>query len=222
VSEAEDVTPFVNNRMESIAEDNDNADTDAIKTDDGESSLNFSESNSVTLSADGGDSRYHLSSVDMDSKELVIDTNGDEVEIAVAQDLSLDNAKIRVTGNGTVRLYVGDDLTLQSGSNVTVPDERAEGMWVYGTGGTDVSMEGDQSNRIRFVGVVYATGKTDFDVKHMDLYGGVIAGEMDIGNGGSIHYDAALQSAKTLPTGAAVPRVTYLHVSETEIRVEND
>ncbi|WP_430505040.1 DUF7289 family protein [Haloparvum sp. PAK95] len=223
VEEANDVTPFVNNRLDSLAEDNDNAKTSAIDTSSGDSYLNFSGSDSVTLSADDG-TRYHLNKIDADSKEIVIDTNGEEVEIAVSGGISLDGSTIRVEGDGVVRFYLDDDLSLSSGAEVTVPDERSEGMWMYGTTNTDVSMEGSSSeeNHIRFVGVVYATGQSDFDVKHMDLYGGVIAGDMDVGNGGSIHYDEALETAQTLPTDAAVPRVTYLHISTTEIRVEND
>ncbi|MGZ0745674.1 DUF7289 family protein [Haloparvum sp. AD34] len=221
VEEANDVTPFVNNRLDSLAEDNNNTNTDAIYTSSGDSYLNFSGTDSVTLSAADGN-RYYLNKIDADNKEIVIDTKGEEVEIAVSNGISLDSSTIRVEGSGVVRFYLDNDLSLSSGAKVTVPDERSEGMWMYGTTNMDVSMEGDSGNELRFVGVVYATGQSNFDVKHMDLYGGVIAGDMDVGNGGSIHYDEALETAQTLPTDAAVPRVTYLHISTTEIRVEND
>jgi len=221
VEEATDVTPFVNNRLDSIAEDNDNANTSAIDTSSGDSYLNFSGSDPVTLSADDGD-RYYLTKIDADGEEIVIDTNGEEVEIAVSNGISLDNSTIRVKGNGVVRFYLDDDLSLSSGAKVTVPDEQSERLWMYGTKNTDISMEGDSGKQLRFVGVIYATEQSGFDVKHMDLYGGVIAGDMDVGNGGSVHYDEDLETAQTLPTDAEVPRVTYLHISTTEIRVENE
>ncbi|MFB6235071.1 MAG: hypothetical protein ABEH81_11405 [Halopenitus sp.] len=221
VEAAADITPFVNNRLDSIAEDNHNANTTAIDTSSGDSYLNFSGGDSVTLSADDGD-KYYLNKIDADDKEIIIDTNGQEVEIAVPNGISLDNSTIRVKDGGVVRFYLDNDLSLSSGAKVTVPEERSNGMWMYGTKNTDVSMEGDSGKELRFVGVIYATEQSGFDVKHMDLYGGVIAGDMDVGNGGSIHYDEALETAQTLPTGAQVPRVTYLHISTTEIRVENE
>lgn len=221
VSAAADLTPFVNNRLDSIAEDNHNVNTSAIDTSSGDSYLDFSGGDSVTLSADDGD-KYHLTEINADDKEIVIDTKGEEVEIAVSNGVSLDNTTIRVENGGVARFYLDDDLSLSAGAKVTVPDERSEGMWMYGTEDTDISMEGDSGKQLRFVGVVYATEQSGFDVKHMDLYGGVIAGDMDVGNGGSVHYDEALETAQTLPTDARVPRLTYLHISTTEIRIEDE
>lgn len=215
VSEAEDMSGFVRNRLDSLEAENDNAASTGIRNEDGEHYFNFSDDDTAVISDDG--TRYYLDGVDADGKEVVIRTDK-KVEIAVGDNFDLSNTKIRVDGNGTVRFYIQDDISLASGSNVTVPGQRSTSMWMYGTKNTDISIEGDS----RFVGVVYATGQSGFTIKKSEVYGGIIAGEMEVGNGGSIHYDAALKTARTLPTDATVPRVTYLHISTTEISVEND
>jgi hypothetical protein len=220
VTEARDISQFVLNRIDSSEDENDNGDTTAIDGD----RLNFSGGDTVTLDHDDGD-RFYLKEIDMaDPKKLVVQTRGDQVEIAVGSDFTLDNADVQVKGTGTVRLYVSDDVSLDDGTNVSVPGKRSRQFWLYGTPDTDIDMEGSSSSPIRFVGVIYVTGDSgnDFDVQHMDLYGGVIAGEMDIGTGGAIHYDAGLRNAKTLPANANIPRVKYLHISISEIRVEDD
>ncbi|MXR41405.1 hypothetical protein GRX01_08650 [Halobaculum sp. WSA2] len=220
VAAGDDLSPFVRSRIEAIEADNDNANTSAITESGGEYSIDFGGDDTATLSGDDG-TEYYLSDIDMSSgEELVIDTAGaSEVEIVVGQDVSLVGTEIRIEGSGIVRFYVADDIALD-GANVSVPDERSRQHWMYGTGNTDV----DISDGSRFVGVLYVTGddgNNDFTIKQSDVFGGVVAGEMDIQNGGTVHYDQALRIEQVVPVDADIPRITYLHVSITEIEVDD-
>lgn len=220
VAPGNDLSPFVRSRLGAIESDNDNGDEPSIVENDGDPALQFDASDTATLSGDNG-TEYYLSSVDMGSgEELVIDTAGaSEVEIAVGQSVSLDGTKIRVEGGGVVRFYVTDDVDLD-GANVSVPDERSRQLWLYGTRNSAVDISGGS----RFVGVLYVTGdggNNDFSIQQSEVYGGVVAGEMDVGNGGTIHYDQALGVEQVVPADADIPRVTYLHVSVTEVEVED-
>ncbi|WP_435066294.1 DUF7289 family protein [Halobaculum sp. EA56] len=222
VEAGEDLSPYVESRLVALEADNDNGATDAIVDDGGDPVLNFSGTgDTVELSSADG-TEYYLSGIDMgDDEELVVDTgSGSEVQIAVGDDVSLDGTKIRVEGDGVVRFFVADDVTLD-GANVSVPGDRSGQLWMYGTEASDVTISGGS----RFVGVLYVTGDGDdneFSIKQSDVYGGVVAGEMDVQNGGTVHYDMSLSTEQTIPVDADVPRITYLHVSITEIEVSDD
>lgn len=206
---------LLDNKLGEIETTNNNAGTSAIESEQ----LNFT-SGSVTLT----DGQYYLDSIDAQSGEKIVLETGtsDEIEIAVANSLQLDDAKIAVKGNGTVRFYVGDDIQVKDGANVTVPDQRSTGLWVYGDpGDSSITIEGDNSDDTRFVGVIYIPSSDDGDVsiKHAEVYGAVAGGDMDIQNGATVHYDSALETRNPLPPDAVPLRITYLHVSTTEIEV---
>ncbi|SHH32089.1 DUF7289 family protein [Halobaculum gomorrense] len=214
VEAADPVDSFTRTRISELRSSNDNDDTSAISGD----RLNDSGS-TVTLSA----GQYFLSGIDMNGETLVVDTADGLVEIAVEEDLSLDDASITVQGGGTVRFYVGDDISVASGSNVSVPGERSTGAWFYGTDDTGTVISGSQGDTTRFVGVLYApSASNDVSVRHADVYGGLVAGEVDIETGGAVHYDQSLSTRTPLPADANVPRITYLHISVTEISVSED
>lgn len=103
---------------------------------------------------------------------------------------------------------------------VETPDDNSRQLWIYGTGEMDFTMEANQGNPIRFVGVVYApNSQSSFSLKHAELYGSVAAGQIDIQNGGEIHYDRDLATRDPLHGLADAPTVTYLHVSVTPLNI---
>lgn len=217
VETAESVDRFTRSRIDAIADDNDNDGTSAI--DNGR--LNFTDG-TATLS---GSKDYYLDEIDMDSgRKLVVDTgDGGETEIAIGDDLQMAGANITVEGNGTVRLYVGDDVSIQGASSVYVPDDRSQGLWLYGTDDTDVDLSGNNNDPARFVGILYtpSTDNGGVSLERADVYGGVVGGELSISTGGSVHYDASLATRNPIPQNADVAHVTYLHVSVVEVEVED-
>lgn len=214
VDGAEPRNQLVDDKLAAIASNNDNDGTDAVESEQ----LNYTDG-SVTL--DQGD--YYLKSIDAESgEEIVLETNGGEMEVAVDESVELDDAKMSVKGGGTVRFYVGDDIQISGGSNVTVPDERSTGLWIYGDpGDSSITIEGDGGDRTRFVGVIYTPSTDDGEVsiKHAEVFGAVVGGDLDIENGATVHYDASLQSISPLPDDANTIRITYLHVSTSEIEI---
>ena len=208
---------FVNDEVSSLEADNDNDATTAVE----DERLNFT-GGSVTVSA----GEYYLEEIDASNdQQIVLDTGGGTVEVAIGSSMTLDPADVRVVGGGVARIYVADDIQVKGGSNVSVPDQRSTGLWVYGEpDDSSITIEGSGGDPTRFVGVVYVPGSDDGDVsiEHAEVYGAVVGGDMDIQNGGTVHYDAGLADESPLPSGATVPTVTYLHVSVTEVSVEGE
>jgi hypothetical protein len=214
VDGASSVDGYVENKIDTLEDNNDNAGTPA----DGES-VTFT-SGTATLTA--GD--YYIDGPDMDGDELTLDTSGGDIDIAIDGDLHLDNAaRIDVTGDGVVRIYLGDDFDLDTGSEVHVPDENSKQLWLYGSDDLDATMEASSGNPVRFVGVIYAPNDEDTSasLQHGDAYGAMIAAEVEIGSGGTVHYDRALRQETVIPTNEDVPRVTYLHVSVSRVELES-
>ncbi|MFB6125901.1 MAG: hypothetical protein ABEJ79_01175 [Halolamina sp.] len=217
VDAAEPKSGFVNQKVSSFSNDNDNDATTAVD----DERLNFT-GGSVTVPS----GEYYLEKIDAsNSKDIVLDTSGGPVELALGNSMQLDPANITVTGGDVARIYVADDIQVKGGSNVSVPGQRSTGLWVYGEpDDSSITIEGSSGDPTRFVGVVYVPGTDDGDVsiKHAEVYGAVVGGSMDIQNGGVVHYDAALADESPLPAGANVPTVTYLHLSVTEVQVEDE
>lgn len=215
VGSADSVDPLVDQRLSTLKSSNDNGATGAINSND---RLDFNNGSPVTLP----DGKYYLEKIDMTgSEKLVIDTNGNQTEIAVGNSISLDDsANITVKGGGTVRIYVGDDIDLQKETSVYVPDDNSQQMWFYGTSDATVDIQGAQSTPIEFVGVIYApSADSDATVKHANVYGGVIAGKVTIDTGGAVHFDQNLQSVSPIPGAGAIPQLTYLHISANPVNV---
>jgi len=204
----------VRSKVDDLAGDNDNSGTSAIDGSD-----QFS-GGSVTLSGPGD---YYLNKIDANGKTIVFDTNGDTITVGVENSISLKDVDIDVQDGGTVRLYVKDDVDIQSGVTVSVPGDVSKRFWIYGTHGTTFDAQANQANPSSIVGVFYAPGtgdnSADVSMKHTELYGGVVAGDVDIETGGAVHYDEALREEEPFPIAGSVPRVTYLHVSVNRVNV---
>jgi len=215
VDGATTVDGYVENKIETIENDNDNAGTPA----DGES-VDFGADDSATLTA--GD--YYLDDLEMENQDLTLDTTGGNVEIALGDGLEMeDGANITVVGDGVVRIYDDDGIDLDDGSEVHVPDDDSRKFWIYGGDDFEAELEGSSGNPVRFVGVIYGPhgDETEVEIQHADVFGAVVAAEIQVDSGGTIHYDQALRSETPIPGNEDIPRVTYLHVSVSEIEIES-
>jgi hypothetical protein len=167
---------------------------------------------------------YYLEKVDASGGKIItFDTDGNDITVGIESDVSLKNVDIVVQDGGTVRLYIKDDVDIQSGVTVSVPGDRANQFWMYGTHDTDFDVQANQGNPTTVDGVFYAPGdgddSGDASIKHAELFGAVVAGEVDVETGGAIHYDEALAREEPFPAGTNAPRVTYLHVSTNRVNV---
>ncbi|MFB6146827.1 MAG: hypothetical protein ABEJ08_03995 [Halobacteriaceae archaeon] len=169
---------------------------------------------------------YYLKKIDFDTgDELVLNTTDGAIEIAVDNTINIDgDSTVRVVGNGTVRFYADQDFQMANQANVSVPGDDAPQLWVYMRPGTSA----DIGNTARFVGVIYGPGGSagqgvDIDVTNQAAVFGALVGHVDdIPNKVAVHFDEALVDENPLAgVAGSAPRLTYLHVSTTPIRVED-
>lgn len=130
---------------------------------------------------------YHGSSLDPDIDE--IDTADGDVHIGIDGDLSLED--IEVTGPNRVYIYTDGDVTV---TDVEVPDDRAKALWVYGTSGNTISVEGD------YEGVMYAP-ESDLEIDdEVTITGAITAGELrEMGEDVTVNFDRTLRTDVPIP-----------------------
>lgn len=171
---------------------------------------------------------YYFDTLDLDTN-LELNTSDGTVVIAVRENLSLANdAEITVTGDGHVELYVGgestvDELVMADDSAISVANDNATRFRLYGKSDFDATIGGGGGGNIAvFTGVIYAppgsTGTGTVILDGGEIFGGILTGRTQI-NGGSIHYDEALEGRTVVPETARIIKVTYLHVTENEIQI---
>jgi hypothetical protein len=220
VSEPSSVGGRIDSTMSDLqsASDNDNGNTSAIDSNRFDTS-ECTDASPCTLDGD----EYYLSKVDLGSgKEVVIDTGGNEVEIAVDGELKLQNdATIRTVGGGTVRFYIDKKIQIQGQSNVSVPGQRAPGLWMY----VDPNRQADIANQARFVGVIYGPGgsktsSVNIEIKNKaEVFGGLVGKVTSVQNQNRLHFDEALLDTNVFGPGSDAPQISYLHVSTTPVNV---
>jgi hypothetical protein len=216
VAVPDDTSSVTRSKVDNLSIDNDNGATGSVSG----GRLQFG-GGSVTLTP--GD--YYLDAIDASGgKKIIFDTNGGTVTVGVESDVALEDVDVSVQDGGSVRLYVKDDVDLGKGVSIDVPGDVAKRFWIYGTEGTTFDAQANQGNPISVVGVFYAPGdpgggSADVSIKHAEIYGGVVAGDVDVETGGAVHYDESLAETEPFPVGVSVPRVTYLHVSTNRVNV---
>jgi predicted acyltransferase (DUF342 family) len=169
--------------------------------------------------------RYYLDRVRLGSGEtLAFDTTGGDVEVYVEGPTRLQNdGKIEVVGDGQVELFLGGDYGMEGQSAVAIPDDRAPQFWLY----TKPSNAASFRNNAVFRGVVYgpetdATDGTEITVSNrVTVYGALVGNVAGTSNNNEIHYDRALEGMAVLGESDDLPRVTYLHVSVSNVTVES-
>ncbi|MFC7136783.1 hypothetical protein ACFQRB_10350 [Halobaculum litoreum] len=84
------------------------------------------------------------------------------------------------------------------------------------------------NGKYRFIGFLYAPG-SDADLNggggknHKNVEGGIVGETIDInGKPNKFEYDPTVASIDLDVTASTAPRITFLHVSVTEVRVEED
>lgn len=201
-----------------------------IETAVGEIQLDADETNPDIAGETLEAGEYYFDSFDLGEDEKVtLDTSDGPVIIAVDEDATLERrANISVIGDGHVQFFVrgtesGDDFVMGNNARVSAPNDNSTKFRLYGTSDFDARMGGGGSGNLAvFTGVIYAppgsagTGSVTLD--GAVVFGGILTGQTTI-DGGSIHYDEALQGETIVPEDAHIISVTYLHVSHSVITV---
>lgn len=214
----------ISDRVSSLEDDNDNE--DAEETIDAVEGgpwwvEDCHESDPCVL----GPGDYHLERITLDQKEdLIFEPDGETIRVAVEDGIDMDpGSNITVRGDGRVKLYSTDDVTISSRANVTNEGREAPQFQLWQHTDHDVEL-GSESI---YVGLLHAGRQGDIVIasnENGDIYGAVI-GDMDDADGVAasrpFHYDRAL--AGVTPPGAesGPPEVEYLRVTTAEVETSD-
>ncbi|MFB6301732.1 MAG: hypothetical protein ABEH78_02550 [Haloferacaceae archaeon] len=197
---------------------NDNAGTVA----DGEQITDTECSPSCTLPP----GEYYVDSVSLDGGNLTFDTTNGGVKLFIAQDSTIQGqSTLEVLGEAEVQIYFGDgtgrSLTLQGQTNVVNPGDKAPRFWLYTHPNASVTLQNNATVR----GVIYGAGGnssgTNITFQNKATVFGAIAGDItQTSNNNELHYDEALRTVSAFEGATTTPKVTYLHISVTEVKVE--
>jgi hypothetical protein len=227
--------PSVNRLIEEqIANRRDSANNDNDDEDD------ISSNQIVCTGADCeiGAGEYYLEGISLMSEDVTFNTTGGDINIAVDGEVYLDNNRMMsVEGTNRVNLYVNETFTGENGykaGNVTntgstsPPHPPATQFWVYTKTNQDVILQNDGV----FSGVVYGPGGsfsegTDISVGggasgcSCEIYGGLLGDIPAQVNNANLYFDEALTKKEPVTVPGTIVKITYLHITVNEIRIED-
>jgi len=215
VSIPDDVNDIITNQDE-LADDPNNDNDQEDNIDEGTDSL----VNGPLYTIESGN--YYLDNPSLVGESITFDTTRGDIEMYVDGTFNVDGADVAVIGDGKVKLYMDDDLNWVSDTDMVTPGDSANQFYVFmRPNGT-----ADFDNQATFKGAIYGppnASEDGVDVtinNNVEIYGGVIGNVQATSNNNEVHYDEALNE-ELLIGGAGVPRVTFLHISVTEIKLED-
>jgi hypothetical protein len=230
IEETPPIDGIVRTQIDAVEDSNDNGATNNITATNQLDYGNSGTSDTVEL----GSGTYYLNDISVDPGDTVLlNTTDGDITIAVEEDIHLrSDATINVTGEGgNVEVYVQatgtstDEVDLEGGSEIINNGDDAPQFRVFGPSNLTVQV-GDGGTLATYTGVVFSppgtAGSSSVTLDGGVIYGGVVTGTtlIDNGPGGSIHYDEALEGLSVLERGDSVVRVTYIHASTNEVRIE--
>ncbi|WP_435363687.1 DUF7289 family protein [Haloarchaeobius sp. DYHT-AS-18] len=174
--------------------------------------FNASEPDSIRQSGTVDAGVYLAERFDVDTGETVtFDTSSGDVVVAVNRSVDV-QGRIEVEGDGQVRLFVMNDVTV--GGTVTVlgpggsPTNNATRFWTYARSGADVTFEPGS----RYTGVTYAPGpsgtttlEANWPGDHAEVFGAVIGGETVVEKGAQLHFDENVRTGNLDSDGDGIP-----------------
>ncbi|SDM18404.1 flagellin N-terminal-like domain-containing protein [Halogranum gelatinilyticum] len=166
---------------------------------------------------------YYFDDLHLWNEEVVLDTTNGDIEIVVDGSVGLSgDTSITVKGDGVARLYVENSYHQSNQGTVDVPAQRSPQFWVY----LNPNGQAGLANQARFEGVIYGPGTGDESGAQISVsnqaqvYGGLVGQVPNVPNGVGIHFDEALKRENPLEGyGSNAPKLTYLHVSVSEVNV---
>lgn len=133
---------------------------DAEVTTSGDGGLSV-DGGTVTLEAGGDHAGFRFDDIDLSGGELVLDVTEGDLDLRVDDDFAMSGsgsnpAKITVVGDGNVRIYASDDLSIEDHSEVSV-SEGAELRLFHDDPDGDIQIGGEDGGE----GVTVSTGPNE-------------------------------------------------------------
>lgn len=229
---------LIDHKVNDLASENDNNETTVV---DDDNELDLTESNELQPG------RYYLENLHLEDETLVLNATDGNITIGVETWVKLhgnkESGNIDIKGDGEVRLFVKSEekttvnvpgegeqdlhfFVERNGSVKTVdsPRQRSTQFLVFGPSKFEGSIAGSSSKNPDVTSVIVAPagpqGTGNFQLKHGELYGAIMTGNLTLDNKGAIHFDRAIVGTK-IPLAPTVPRLEYLYVTEHAIAVES-
>lgn len=224
VAETDSVSGVIDRKESELSSssENDNDDEDTI------------DSNAIDCS--GGDDceitagAYYLTSMDVSSDTLELDTTDGDITIVVDGTPQI-TGEIEIHGPNRVNLYVVEDFEFQTNDALIDTDDpsladnedESTQFWVYMHPDKEVRFD----NQFTFKGVIYGPGdgpnsgvNYDFgsNPNNAEVYGALV-GDSIVVNNFEVHYDSALANSETVVQGSKSAEVTYVHISTNTISI---
>jgi hypothetical protein len=193
----------------------------------------------VTLEA----GRYFTQSVSVDGGTLVLDTSDGNITMAVEDWMAVtksgsDAGNLTIKGDGIVKVYLTNraenavsitgrgntDVNFFVGkdSTVHIPGDISSRFRVFASQDIRAAIAGDSGKNATFHGLIYAPDGLRQNgwvyTKQANVYGGLVSGEITLGQYGQIHYDKGLEDL-LLPRASRISRLEFMHVSINRINV---
>jgi hypothetical protein len=197
-----------------------------------------------------GPGAYYLEEIDFSGGEtLRLDTDagsGGRITLVVEDSADFCDGTVEVRGSHSVELWVKGEETVGSsdyhvnvdGGRVDVPGRDSTKFTLVG--GKDLAVElGNPSvsgvdaancggSGAVFEGVVYAPtdpqpnpGDGMVNLKQAEVFGGLVTGDTYLGTDSAIHYDEVLADTQVISPNTKITRITYLHISVSEVDVDS-
>lgn len=207
---------------EEMIDDNDNSDTTAISNGEITTDRHLDMQGSETTFQSGD---FYITDLNPD-EDIVFDLSNGDIRLLVDDSIDLTNSDVRVintAGNDNrVEIFTRSDSV--SLSSVDVEGDKSPSMWFYSGAGTQIDVHDSVT------GVIYAPGTSeipgDLTVhSHADLYGASVAGNTEVQNQATYHYDEALDEVPIFTDQYHHDQVSavisYFHISQTDIDIES-
>lgn len=165
----------------------------------------------------GSPGRYYASS--SVSSSFSVDTSGGDVELVVNG--SFDPGDVTVTGNNNVTVFVRRDFSVSGAVNDGAASGNASQFRTLVHSDGDVALNGNY----KYVGLIYAPG-SDVDLNgggamSPNVVGGLVGRTVTVnGDPNDFQYDDSVEHVD-FGLGPDTPRILYLHVSTTKVRVSD-
>ncbi len=207
---------------DSMVEENDNSDSTAISDGEITTDRELDTQNSETTFHSGDFYVTDLSSDD----DLTFDLSDGDIRVLADDSIDLENSDVEVinTEGNDHRVEVFTRSDSMGLSNVEVDGDQSPSMWFYAGSGTQIDIYDSVT------GVIYAPGTSeipgDLTVhSHADLFGASVAGNSEVENQATYHYDEALDDTPVFADQYHLDQVSavisYFHISHTEIQIED-
>lgn len=167
---------------------------------------------------------YHYEGLTLDEDDtMVLDTTGGDISIGIDGSLIMErDSRIEVEGDNLATIYLMEDFNGKKNTTIHVPNQNATRFWLFGTDDATLTFGKDAGNvEEEYTGVFYAPG-AKATIYKAHVYGSLVAGEITLENKASLHFDQALLEEDALTrAGLGTSRITYLHISRTNVTLED-